>query len=55
MLSKGEYDKVIAFLNQHEASFGMALDKKKLVVKALLKKGDKLSAVNELLSIIRHN
>ena len=55
MLSKGEYDKVIEFLNKHEASFGMILDKRRLIFKTLLKKGDKLGAINELISIIKTN
>ncbi len=55
MLSKGEYDKVIDFLNKHEASFGMILDKRRLIFKTLLKKGDKLGAINELVSIIKTN
>ena len=42
-------------MNANEASFGIILDKRKLVYKALLKKGDKISAVNELLSIIKNN
>lgn len=33
----------------------MILDKRKLVFKALLKKGDKLAAINELLAIIKNN
>lgn len=55
LLAKGEYDKVLEFLNKHEASFGIILDKKKLVFKVLLRRGDRLGAMNELLSIIRHN
>lgn len=55
MLSKGEYDKVLDFLSQNEASFAMTLDKQKLIFKTLLRKGDKLGALNELLSIVRHN
>lgn len=54
-LAKGEYDKVIEFLNLHEASFGIILDKRKLIFKALLKKGDKIGAINELISIIKNN
>lgn len=46
---------MIAFLNQHEASFGMIIDKKKLVFKTLLKKEDTLGAINELLSILKFN
>ena len=33
----------------------MILDKKKLVFKALLRKGDTIGAINELLSILKHN
>jgi hypothetical protein len=55
MLSKGEYDKVLDFLSQNEASFAMTLDKQKLIFKTLIRKGDKLGALNELLSIVRHN
>jgi hypothetical protein len=55
MLSKGEYDKVIEFLNKHEASFGMILDKRRLVFKTLLKRGDKIGAINELIGIIKTN
>ena len=54
-LAKGDYDKVIDFLNKNEASFGMILDKRKLVFKALVKKGDKLAALNELISIVKAN
>ena len=54
-LAKGDYDKVIEFLNKNEASFGMILDKRKLVFKALVKKGDKLAALNELISIVKAN
>ena len=53
MLKKGEYDKVLGFLNLHEASFGMIIEKNKLVFKTHLLKGDRLSAINELLSIVR--
>jgi hypothetical protein len=42
-------------LNANEASFGIILDKRKLVFKALLKKGDKIAAINELLDIIKNN
>jgi hypothetical protein len=42
-------------LNANEASFGIILDKRKLVFKALLKKGDKISAINELIAIIKNN
>ena len=55
LLAKGEYDKVLAFLTQHEVSFGIILDKKKLVFKVLVRRGDRLGAMNELLSIIKHN
>ena len=54
-LAKGDYDKVIDFLNKNEASFGMILDKRKLVFKALVKKGDRLAALNELISIVKAN
>jgi len=54
-LAKGEYDKVIEFLAAHEASFGIILDKRKLVFKALMKKGDKIAAINELIAIIKNN
>jgi hypothetical protein len=40
MLKKGEYDKVLDFLNIHEASFGMKIEKNKLVFKTHLLKGD---------------
>lgn len=55
MLKKGEYDKVLEFLDKHEASFGIVLEKRKMVVKVLYRRGDKLGAINELLSIIKHN
>lgn len=55
MLGKGDYDNVIQFLHLNEASFGIILDKRKLVFKALLRKGDKLGAINELLAIIKTN
>ena len=55
MLKKGEYDKVLDFLNIHEASFGMKIEKNKLVYKTHLLKGDHLNAINELLSIVRQN
>ncbi len=46
---------MIEFLNANEASFGIILDKRKLVFKALLKKGDKVAAINELIGIIKTN
>jgi hypothetical protein len=55
LLAKGDYDKVLDFLNKNEASFGMILDKRKLVFKVLVKKGDNLSAINELVSIVKSN
>lgn len=55
MLAKGEYDKVIEFLNKNEASFGLIIEKKKLLFKTKLKKGDTLGAINELLGIIKFN
>lgn len=55
MTRKGDYDKVLAFLSQHEASFGMIIEKKKLAFKVHLKKGDTLSAINELLGIVGTN
>jgi hypothetical protein len=55
LLSKGDFDKVIDFLNKNEASFGMILEKRKLVFRALVKKGDKVGAINELISIIKAN
>ena len=55
LLAKGDYDKVLDFLNKNEASFGMILDKRKLVFKVLVKKGDTLSAINELISIVKSN
>jgi hypothetical protein len=55
LLAKGEYDKVLAFLSQHEASFGLIIEKNKLVFRILLKRGDILGAINELLSIIKAN
>jgi hypothetical protein len=42
-------------LNANEASFGIILDKRKLIFKAVLKKGDKIAAINELLAIIKNN
>lgn len=54
-LKKGEYDKVLEFLNKHEKSFGMLLDKRKLIYKSLYNKGDKLGAINELISILKDN
>jgi hypothetical protein len=33
----------------------MILDKRNLVYKALYLKGDKIGAINELISIIKHN
>lgn len=42
-------------MNANEASFGIILDKRKLVFKALLKKGDNISAINELIAIIKNN
>jgi hypothetical protein len=55
MLAKGDFDKVIEFLNKNEAAFGIIVEKKKLVFKTLLKKGDKLGAMNELIDIIKIN
>jgi hypothetical protein len=55
LLAKGDFDKVIDFLNKNEASFGMILEKRKLVFRALVKKGDKVGAINELISIIKAN
>jgi hypothetical protein len=40
MVAKGEFDKVPEFLNKFESSFGLIIDKKKLVFKTLLKKND---------------
>ena len=54
-LAKGEYERVIEFLDKNEASFGMLIEKRKLMVKTLMKKGDKLGAVNELIGIIKTN
>lgn len=54
-LAKGEYDRVIEFLNKNEGSFGMLIEKRKLMFKTLMKKGDKLGAVNELIAIIKTN
>lgn len=54
-LAKGEYDRVIEFLDKNEASFGMLIEKRKLKFKTLMRKGDKLGAVNELLTIIKSN
>lgn len=54
-LAKGEYDRVIEFLNKHEASFGLLIEKRKLMFKTYLKKGDKIAAVNELIGIIKTN
>lgn len=45
-LAKGEYERVIEFLDKNEASFGMLIEKRKLMVKTLMKKGDKLGAAN---------
>lgn len=42
-------------MNANEASFGIILDKRKLVFKVLLKKGDKIGAINELIAIIKYN
>lgn len=55
LLSKGDYDKVIEFLHKNESSFGIVLDKKKLIFKTLLKKGDNQGAINELISMIKIN
>lgn len=54
-LAKGEYERVIEFLDKNEASFGMLIEKRKLMVKTLIKKGDNLGAVNELIGIIKTN
>lgn len=35
MVAKGEYQKAIDFVNKNEKSFGMILDKRRLIVKAL--------------------
>ncbi len=55
MLKKGEFDKVLEFLNKHEQSFGIILDKRKLVYQTLYRKGDKLGAINELIAILKNN
>lgn len=55
LLKKGDYDKVLAFLNQHKASFGMIIENQKLAFKVHLKRGDTLSAINELLGIVGTN
>ena len=55
LLFKGEYDKVLDFLAKHEASFGMIVDKKKLVFQTIYKKGDKVGAINALIDIVKSN
>jgi len=40
LLAKGEFEKVIEFLNKHEHSFGLLIEKRKLMFKTLMKKGD---------------
>lgn len=55
LTAKGDFDKVLEFLNTFQSSFGLIIDKKKLVFRTLLKMGDKLGAMNELLDMIRAN
>ena len=54
-MAKGQYQKVIDYLNKNESAFGMILDKRKLVVKTHYQSGDIISCINELLAIIRDN
>ncbi len=54
-MAKGNYDKAIDYLSKNEKSFGIILDKRRLVVKALYKKGDTKGCINEILGIIRDN
>ena len=54
-MAKGEYERVIEFLNKNEASFGLLIEKRKLLLKTFMKKGDKVAAVNELIGIIKTN
>lgn len=54
-MAKGEYDKVIEFLNKHEQVFGLLIEKRKLMFKTFMKKGDMVGAVNELIAIIKTN
>jgi hypothetical protein len=55
LLAKGDFQKALDYLNTNEKFFGMILDKRKLVVKALYKSGDIAGCINELLGIIRDN
>jgi archaellum component FlaC len=55
LTAKGDFVKVLEFLHQFESSFGLVIDNKKLVIRTLLKKGDKLAAMNELVEMIRVN
>lgn len=54
-MAKGNYDKAIDYVNQHTKSFGLILDKRRLIVKALHKKQDYVGCINEILGIIRDN
>lgn len=54
-MAKGKYQRVLEYLEANEKSFGMILDKRRLVAKALYKSGDILGCINELLAIIRDN
>eukprot|EP00347_Sterkiella_histriomuscorum_P023059 403336110 len=55
LLAKKQFDKALEYLNQHEQSFGMILDKRRLVYQLKYKQGDIIGVIQELISIIKHN
>lgn len=54
-LSKGNYQLAIDYVNQNDKSFPIILDKHRLIIKALYKKGDTVGCINELLTVIKNN
>lgn len=54
-MAKGNHQKAIDYVIQNEKSFSMKLDKHRLIIKALYKKGDLVACLNELLLTINNN
>lgn len=55
LVAKGQYDKALAYLEEHKGSFGMILDKHRMVTRILIKSGDVKGCIDHLIDVIKTN
>jgi hypothetical protein len=54
-IAEKEFDVIVEFLEKYKSLFPIELDRQRIIIEILFKKGDLFPCINQIISTIHHN